>query len=223
MSEIVVKRATNDLQKEARRGAILSAARELFMDSGFFDLSMATIAKKSGLAKGTVYLYFKTKEEIFLALSTEEMNAWLDDLDHQLSEQDKPIDIEAFLSLLLKSTEERELMRRLSSILHLVLEKNITYEQAFSFKHQLMLRLHHTGNLIEKTLAFMEEGQGGYFLTTLHCLVIGWVQMTDHSPVMEKVLEHPDMAPLTFDLQERLFESLGFILTGMETAAMAQR
>lgn len=223
MNEIVVKRATNDRQKEARREAILSATRELFMESDFFDLSMATIAKKSGLAKGTVYLYFKTKEEIFLALSTEEMGAWLDDLDERLANLKKPVDIDTFLTLLKQSTEERDLMRRLSSILHLVLEKNITYEQAFSFKQSLMQRLYHTGTLIEEALSFMDKGQGGYFLTTLHCLVIGWVQMTDHSPVLEKVLEHPDMAPLKFDLQERLFESLELILIGMKTAATTKR
>ena len=57
-------RATSDLQKEQRRDVILAAAYDLFMDVGFFDVSMAMIAKRAGVAKGTIYIYFETKEDI---------------------------------------------------------------------------------------------------------------------------------------------------------------
>ena len=41
MNKMTVKRATNDQQKEARREAILKAARDLFLEAGFFDVNMA--------------------------------------------------------------------------------------------------------------------------------------------------------------------------------------
>lgn len=222
MDEIIVKRATNDRQKEVRKETILKASRELFMDAGFFDVSMATIARQSGLAKGTVYLYFKTKEEIFLALSTEETELWLEDFDARLASLDGAIDNEQFVEILQASMKGRDVMQRLLSLLHLVLEKNITYEQALSFKQNLKRRTMHTAELIENALPYLAKGQGIDVLTTLHCLVVGWVQMTDHSPILEKVLEHPDITPFKFDLQIKLFESLALILEGMKSKARSE-
>src|SRR6201991_3094442 len=54
--------------KEARRDVILAAARTLFLRDPEKLPSAAAIATEAGLAKGTVYLYFATKEEIFMDL-----------------------------------------------------------------------------------------------------------------------------------------------------------
>lgn len=52
-------------EKEARRGHILHAAQRLFLMSRGKLPSIAAVAAEAGLAKGTMYLYFRTKEEIF--------------------------------------------------------------------------------------------------------------------------------------------------------------
>jgi len=60
-------RALDGDDKEARRQTILDAAERLFAER--HDLAnVADVAESAGLAKGTVYLYFQTKEEIYLAL-----------------------------------------------------------------------------------------------------------------------------------------------------------
>ncbi len=53
---------------EARRGEILSAAECLFSKHGFFKTSMAEIAKAAQFAMGTVYRFFKSKEDIYISL-----------------------------------------------------------------------------------------------------------------------------------------------------------
>lgn len=52
-------------EKEQRRKAILKAARKQFFERGFRAVTVASIARKAELSKGTVYLYFKSKEEIY--------------------------------------------------------------------------------------------------------------------------------------------------------------
>jgi len=52
-------------EKEQRRSAILNAARKLFFEKGFKEVTVANIAKKAELSKGSIYLYFNSKEEIY--------------------------------------------------------------------------------------------------------------------------------------------------------------
>lgn len=52
-------------EKEARKLTILKAARKLFFEKGFKDVTVAHIARKAELSKGAVYLYFHSKEEIY--------------------------------------------------------------------------------------------------------------------------------------------------------------
>lgn len=54
--------------KEIKRKEIAKAAQELFTDYGYKAVSMDQIAQKANVAKGTLYLYFKDKEDLFLYL-----------------------------------------------------------------------------------------------------------------------------------------------------------
>ena len=52
-------------ERENRRSAILKAARKLFFDRGFKSVTVNNIADKAEVSKGSVYLYFKSKEDIY--------------------------------------------------------------------------------------------------------------------------------------------------------------
>ena len=55
---------------DARRAAILAAARHVFAAKGFGDTTIDEIARAAGIAKGTVYLYFRSKRELYRAALT---------------------------------------------------------------------------------------------------------------------------------------------------------
>ena len=57
---------------EQRRGAILQAARAVFARQGYADTVVEDIATQAGIGKGTLYLYFPSKEQIYLAALLEE-------------------------------------------------------------------------------------------------------------------------------------------------------
>lgn len=72
------KRARSEGEKALRKAAILAAARAMIADGGFDAVTMSALAKRAGLAKGTLYLYVRSKEELFLALFVDEIDALVD-------------------------------------------------------------------------------------------------------------------------------------------------
>jgi len=58
-------------EQEERRNSIVTAAREAFSEKGFTAATMDGIADDCGLAKGTLYLYFKSKEELYVSIVLE--------------------------------------------------------------------------------------------------------------------------------------------------------
>jgi len=62
----VTKRTKHDVVWEFRCNEILTAARKLFAKKGFAEATMEEIAAATGLAKGTLYLYFKSKRDVYL-------------------------------------------------------------------------------------------------------------------------------------------------------------
>lgn len=68
-------------EKERRRQDILASARAAFLKYGLEQTSMDRIAQEAELAKGTLYLYFKSREELVMGLMTEDLNALIEMLE----------------------------------------------------------------------------------------------------------------------------------------------
>ena len=64
--------AADESPENAKRRQILEGARKVFLAQGFDGASMGEIAKVAGVSKGTLYVYFDSKESLFAALTTEE-------------------------------------------------------------------------------------------------------------------------------------------------------
>ena len=78
MSSVVAinRRARSAEQKALRRQVLLDAAEKYFLETGYEAFSMNQLAKKTGIVKGTIYLYFKTREELFLTLYEQSLIRW---------------------------------------------------------------------------------------------------------------------------------------------------
>ncbi|BBU24462.1 TetR/AcrR family transcriptional regulator [Mycobacterium xenopi] len=68
-------RAVSEEDKSARRDQILMAAKKVFARKGFHATTIADVAKESGLAYGSIYWYFDSKDELFHALMAVEEQA----------------------------------------------------------------------------------------------------------------------------------------------------
>ncbi len=200
--------------KEQRRAVILSVARQLAESSPFAAITMNQVAERAGLAKGTLYLYFKTKEELILALLEEELDVWFALVDDRI-EHLRRADADAVATLLCRSLDERPLFARLLAILHTLLEQNLVPESTLRFKRTLLHRVGTTAFRLESALPFLAPGGGSELLLTLHAMVVGFHQMADPSPGVAQVLALDEMAPLRIDFASSLERALRALLHGM--------
>lgn len=210
-------RARKDEDKEARRRLILDEALALYTATSYAEVKMADVAERAQLAKGTVFLYFPTKESLFLALLEELLFAWFEKLGGLLSADEGRWTGAKMARTVAESLEGQETSTRLLALLQTVLEQNVTLEQVRGFKERLLSALGHTGALVEQRLAFLKQGEGARFLMHLYALVTGLRQMADVSPVTREVLELPHMAPLRVDFTLELTDALTHMLRGLET------
>lgn len=78
-----VKRAR---RKEARPGELLSAALDLFVEKGFAATRAEEVAARAGVSKGTLFLYFQSKDELFKAVVRDTLTGryadWSEELNH---------------------------------------------------------------------------------------------------------------------------------------------
>lgn len=73
-----------DVITEFRQGEILRAARAVFAQHGYADATMDLIAAEAGIAKGTLYLYFPGKDDIFFAAVGSRLRELLDQTRREL-------------------------------------------------------------------------------------------------------------------------------------------
>jgi TetR/AcrR family fatty acid metabolism transcriptional regulator len=88
-----VRRAAQPREKpNGKYEAILRAAIKVFARSGFFNSKVADVASEAGVADGTVYLYFKNKDDILVSIFNDHMNEALANGRKSLAQLDDPIE-----------------------------------------------------------------------------------------------------------------------------------
>ncbi len=73
------------MDPERRRQDILQAAIAVFARKGYYTAKVSDVAHEAGIAHGTVYLYFKSKEDLLLAIFTEKMGEMIDYIQEQVA------------------------------------------------------------------------------------------------------------------------------------------
>lgn len=76
------KQVRKEKEKEFKQNLITDAARKLFIEKGFDETTMDDIAKAAGFAKGTVYLYFKSKNELMAYIVIASYDTFFDQIEN---------------------------------------------------------------------------------------------------------------------------------------------
>ncbi len=97
------QRSRTEEAKEAKRQLLIHAAIEMFAQKGFHETKMQDIADFAGVGKGTLYEYFETKEELFLAV----YDSWIDEYEaDMLRQSERLLDPVSKASALIDTTVE---------------------------------------------------------------------------------------------------------------------
>ena len=156
------KRARSQDQKDARRADILAGADEHLRVVGFDAFSMASLAKSVSLAKGTLYLYFQTKEEVFLALTEYHIDAWSDRLESAI---EKGLSDTEFCAIFYRTSYDESNLIHLMSRLQAVIEHNVSIDALVQSKRALRNRMMRLSSVVAKNLSLTDE-QAGEIVST---------------------------------------------------------
>ncbi|UTW58061.1 TetR family transcriptional regulator [Kordiimonas sp. SCSIO 12603] len=195
------KRAISPEQKALRRQQILDAAGEMFAREQYEDVKLSVLARHVGITKPALYRYFRGKEVLFLALYEQEIARIIEDFRNRA----KPEELSRAMA---EVYAERPLFCRLSAILHSVLERDLTYDEALEFK--LKMKDIAADFLEVFSIWFEETDPEVLYPMLIHAqqAVIGAWLMAHPRGTMADVLARDDMAVFRVDFQTSLEQHL---------------
>ena len=117
----------------ARKEEIITACSKLYETMSFKEITIKEIASFTSFTRPSIYNYFQTKEEIFLALLGREYDLWTEDLQ-QLHDSHDTMTVDEFSSALAHTLERRERMLKLMSMNHYDMETSSRMENLVEFK-----------------------------------------------------------------------------------------
>ena len=118
---------------EARREEIINACEKLYQTMSFKEITIKEIGNVTSFTRTSIYNYFQTKEEIFLALLKREYELWSGSLKQNM-EQVSAMTKDEFASMLAHSLEERAQLLKIMSMNHYDMETGSRPEHLAAFK-----------------------------------------------------------------------------------------
>ena len=112
----------------ARKEEIIAACRKLYETMSFKDITLKEIGQQTSFTRTSIYNYFETKEEIFLALFAREYELFTKDLDG-ICAGSETLSCEELASALAHALERRPLMLKLLSMNLYDMEENSRMER----------------------------------------------------------------------------------------------
>lgn len=117
----------------SRKEEIINACEKLYQTMSFKEITIKEIGAVTSFTRTSIYNYFQTKEEIFLALMQREYEKWAQEMD-SLAENSDTMSASAFADALAHSLENHEQLLKLLAMNHYDMEENSRPERLTEFK-----------------------------------------------------------------------------------------
>ena len=132
--------AGSEKRTNARREEIINACEKLYQTMSFKEITIKQIGEVTSFSRTSIYNYFETKEEIFLALLTREYKMWVEQLKDVLEKYEK-LTVEELAGIIADSLEKRWQLLKILSMNHYDLEENSRTEMLMRIKDRILSTL----------------------------------------------------------------------------------
>ncbi|MCH1983459.1 TetR/AcrR family transcriptional regulator [Ruminococcus sp. OA3] len=178
----------------ARKEEIINACASLYETMGFKDITIRDIGAKTSFTRTSIYNYFQTKEEIFLALLEREHRLWIADLK-EIARTNSSLSVDGFADKLARTLEKRGCMLKLMCMNLYDMEGNSRIENLVSFKKEYANALRAISCCLEKFFPSMGVNDIQEFLYALFPFLFGIYPYTSHT---EKQMEAMRLAHVDY-------------------------
>ena len=189
-----MQRARSEIEKLERELSILTATEILLRQSDFYSMTMQAVATAAGLAKGTLYLYFTSRESLVLAVHGRLFDRWI---DRFAVHQPELAGFDAFCRDFAQHYADDPLFLQLAGFTNALLEPQLDREAFIKSKRGMARRLKRLSGLVCQQFSIAPVAAQKLiwgFLT----IAGGTAQMTAHEPVTKADL--PDDVIAFMDL-----------------------
>ena len=180
-------RASEELTS-ARKDEIINACAELYGTMGFREITIRDIGAKTSFTRTSIYNYFQTKEEIFLALLEREHRLWIADIE-AVERENESMSVESFAGALSSTLEKRKIMLKLMSMNLYDMECNSRLENLVEFKHAYADALVAIRRCLEKFFPRMTAADIREFELAFFPFLFGVYPYTSHSEKQKAAME----------------------------------
>jgi AcrR family transcriptional regulator len=174
---VIRQRAIQAEDKQERYHAILDAAERLIARAPDRIPNVGEVADEAGLAKGTVYLYFPSKDELLLALHERHVDDFFKALIAALAAPE-PVSIERLTELVQTYIVGRGTFLPLATRCFGIMSTEVSRNVADSFHERMAERLDAAGALLDRRFAHFAAGDGVALLRHSYALIVGLWQMS---------------------------------------------
>ena len=200
------RRAIAPEDKSERRAAIVDAAAELARRDPSCGCSVDQLAAQAGVAKGTVYLYFGSREEVLLAVHEKQSHELFDVVERALGAA--KVSADSVVRAGLRYVHANPQFYPLAANCRSMLDTNVSTEVALAFKLGIGKRLQVLGAQIEKLYPGLKAGEGAALLMNCYALIIGLWQQAEPPLSLKAVMDRPEMRIFKIDFEKQLNAAL---------------
>ena len=211
---VTQKRAISEKDKLKRKEKILKTAWKLYKKTDGQLPTVSLIAQKTGLSKGTVYLYFKTKDEIFLQLYVHQLREWHESVASKLRNHKGKISVTEFAKIWTDYVVKNPLLLKMGSIARGVLEENTDERVIVDTKMQIAQLLEGCGQISCPMFPGLTVNQAVKIHLRVYALIFGLWQITSNPPHIRRALKKAKIKTFEPDFSESAVESVATFLRG---------
>ncbi len=197
----------------ARKEEIVRACASLYETMSFKDITIKEIGAATSFTRTSIYNYFQTKEEIFLALLQQEYEKWIVDLDAITAKYEALTDDEMAQELA-RSLEKRVLLLKLMSMNHYDMEENSRIERLVDFKTAYGNSIRAVARMLEKFRPQMEQADRQQFLYAFLPFVYGIYPYTVVTDKQREAMEKAGTNFVYMSIYEMVYACTKRLLAG---------